>query len=87
MFTSIDKALVAAIMGILSIVNLLWGVDLFGWGVHTERFRPARRDERLRAELAPDGEVIVGYVGRLAIEKRVDLLNASRPLPAIQLFP
>ena len=37
MITSIDKALVAAIMGLLSIVNLLWGVDLFGWGVHTEQ--------------------------------------------------
>ena len=37
MFTAIDKALVAAIMGILSIVNLLWGVDLLGWGVHTEQ--------------------------------------------------
>ena len=37
MFTSIDKALVAAILGFLSIVNVLWGVDLFGWGVHTQQ--------------------------------------------------
>ena len=37
MFTSVDKALVAAIMGLLSIINILWGVDLFGWGVHTEQ--------------------------------------------------
>ena len=34
MFTTIDKALVAAVLAILSIVNLLWGVDLFG--PHTE---------------------------------------------------
>ena len=37
MFTSIDKALVAAILGILSIVNILWGVDAFGWGAHTQQ--------------------------------------------------
>lgn len=34
MFTSIDKALIAAVLAILSIVNLLWGIDLFGQ--HTE---------------------------------------------------
>lgn len=37
MFTQIDKALVAAIMSVVSIINLLWGVDIFGWGVHTEQ--------------------------------------------------
>ena len=36
MFSTIDKAMVAAIMGILSIVNVLWGVDLFGWGAATQ---------------------------------------------------
>jgi phosphatidylinositol alpha 1,6-mannosyltransferase len=60
-------------------------VWLWGRGVDTERFQPARRDERLRAELAPDGQVIVGYVGRLATEKRVDLLAAVAGLPGIQL--
>lgn len=37
MFTEVDKALVAAILSIVSIINLLWGVDIFGWGVHTEQ--------------------------------------------------
>lgn len=37
MFTSIDKALVAAVLSIASIINLIWGVDIFGWGVHTEQ--------------------------------------------------
>ena len=60
-------------------------VHLWGRGVDTERFQPARRDEGLRAELAPDGQVIVGYVGRLAIEKRVDLLAAVAGLPGIKL--
>ncbi|TVZ03058.1 glycosyltransferase family 1 protein [Trebonia kvetii] len=60
-------------------------VWLWGRGVDTERFHPARRDDRLRAEIAPGGEVIVGYVGRLAIEKRVDLLAAVAALPGVKL--
>jgi len=60
-------------------------VWLWGRGVDTERFRPALRDERLRAEIAPGGEVIVGYVGRLAIEKRADLLAAVAALPGVKL--
>ena len=60
-------------------------VCLWGRGVDTERFHPSLRDERLRAEIAPDGEVIVGYVGRLAIEKRVDLLAAVAALPGVKL--
>jgi phosphatidylinositol alpha 1,6-mannosyltransferase len=60
-------------------------VWLWGRGVDTERFRPAMRDEVLRAALAPHGEVIVGYVGRLAIEKRVDLLTAVATLPGVRL--
>ena len=36
MFTSVDKALVAALMGLLSIVNIVWGTDLFGWGAQTQ---------------------------------------------------
>jgi phosphatidylinositol alpha 1,6-mannosyltransferase len=60
-------------------------VWLWGRGVDTERFHPAHRDERLRAELAPGGELIVGYVGRLAAEKRVDLLSSVAALPGVRL--
>jgi phosphatidylinositol alpha 1,6-mannosyltransferase len=53
--------------------------------VDTSRFDPARRSARLRAGLAPGGEVIVGYVGRLAVEKRLDLLAGVASLTGVQL--
>ncbi|MGW4302494.1 glycosyltransferase family 4 protein [Streptomyces sp. NPDC004100] len=54
-------------------------------GVDTARFRPDRRDETLRRELAPNGELIVGYVGRLAPEKRVDLLAGVCGLDGVRV--
>lgn len=60
-------------------------VWLWGRGVDTERFHPAKRDDRLRSQIAPGGEVIVGYVGRLAAEKRVDLLAGLASLPGVRL--
>jgi phosphatidylinositol alpha 1,6-mannosyltransferase len=60
-------------------------VWLWGRGVDSERFHPTRRDDRLRADIAPGGELIAGYVGRLAVEKRVDLLAAVARLPGVRL--
>ncbi len=54
-------------------------VELWRRGVDTERFNPGRRSETFRAMVAPDGQKIVGYVGRLALEKQVaDLAVLSR---------
>ncbi|MGZ0238106.1 glycosyltransferase family 4 protein, partial [Streptomyces sp. CPS1] len=60
-------------------------VRLWPRGVDTVRFRPDRRDEALRRELAPNGELIVGYVGRLAPEKRVELLAGVCGLDGVRL--
>ncbi|MEJ3653786.1 glycosyltransferase family 1 protein [Actinomycetes bacterium KLBMP 9759] len=54
-------------------------------GVDTSRFTPSKRDDAMRAELAPDDELLVGYVGRLAPEKQVERLAVLRDLPGVRL--
>jgi phosphatidylinositol alpha 1,6-mannosyltransferase len=60
-------------------------VWLWRRGVDVERFRPDHRSEIVRHMLAPNGELIVGYVGRLAVEKRVDLLARTSRLPGVKV--
>ncbi|MFD5016546.1 glycosyltransferase family 4 protein [Streptomyces chartreusis] len=60
-------------------------LKLWARGVDTARFRPELRDEKLRRELAPNGEVIVGYVGRLAPEKHIELLSGVCGLNGVKV--
>jgi phosphatidylinositol alpha 1,6-mannosyltransferase len=57
----------------------------WGRGVDVERFRPGRRDEALREAWAPGGQLVVGYVGRLAHEKDLGLLTAVQELAGVRL--
>ena len=64
-------------------------VWLWGRGVDTRRFDPAKRSQELRATLLAredhGGDLLVGYVGRLATEKRVELLAGITALAGVRL--
>lgn len=58
---------------------------LWARGVDAARFSPAHRDQTLREWLLGDREVLVGYVGRLAGDKRVHLLAHLADLPKVRI--
>ncbi len=63
------------------------GVDRlrrWGRGVDAERFRPERRSESWRAKIGR-GDLLVGYVGRLAAEKQVEDLRVLCGIPGVRL--
>ena len=60
-------------------------VHLWRRGVDTSRFHPRYRDPALRAKFATTG-VLAGYVGRLAREKHLELLEPVARLPGVTLL-
>ncbi|HLU27823.1 MAG TPA: glycosyltransferase family 1 protein [Glycomyces sp.] len=61
------------------------GVAVVPHGVDTVRFHPRHRSTALHDTLAPDGAILVGYVGRLAREKHLHLLRRVSELPRVRL--
>ncbi|MBT2248431.1 glycosyltransferase family 1 protein [Arthrobacter sp. BHU FT2] len=61
-------------------------VRMWRRGVDTARFSPDRRDDGWRASVAPAGHRIIGYVGRLAVEKQVEDLAALAGIPDTTLL-
>lgn len=61
----------------------------WGRGVDSALYHPARRDSprvrAIRRQIAPGGETIVGYVGRLAPEKEVERLAELAGVPGIRV--
>lgn len=64
-------------------------IEKWGRGVDLDGYHPRNRDaldvRELRAGLSPNGELLVGYVGRLAPEKKVERLAALRGMKGIRL--
>jgi phosphatidylinositol alpha 1,6-mannosyltransferase len=60
-------------------------VHLWQRGVDAVRYHPARRSAAIRRALAPNGEVLIGYVGRLATEKHLELLAGACRLPSARV--
>jgi phosphatidylinositol alpha 1,6-mannosyltransferase len=54
-------------------------------GVDADRFHPRHRDDQWRQSLAPNGEMLVGYVGRLAPEKQLGDLSVLAGLAGVRL--
>jgi phosphatidylinositol alpha 1,6-mannosyltransferase len=64
-------------------------LDRWGRGVDLERYHPSRRTSTsaldLRETIAPGGETIVGYVGRIAPEKSLERLAELRGIQGMRL--
>ncbi|MDO9457985.1 glycosyltransferase family 1 protein [Nocardioides sp.] len=86
--TRVDRTLAPSSASLRQLADLdVPGTALWPRGVDLEQFRPDRRDPALRSRLLGDapGRVLVGYVGRLAPEKELDLLAVLADDPRLQL--
>ncbi len=76
--TRVDRTLAPSSASLTQLADLdVPGTALWPRGVDLQKFHPVRRDAELRRRLlgpGPDGRLLIGYVGRLAPEKELDLL-------------
>jgi phosphatidylinositol alpha 1,6-mannosyltransferase len=84
--TSVDRTLAPSSASLAQLEGLgVPGLGTWKRGVDLVQFDPAHRDEELRRRLAPEGQVLVGYVGRLAPEKEIELLRHLDVLDGVQV--
>ena len=60
-------------------------VRLWARGVDAARFSPAHRNSAWRTRISSEGATIIGYVGRLAVEKQVEDMARLATIPGTQL--
>jgi phosphatidylinositol alpha 1,6-mannosyltransferase len=74
--TLVDRTLAPSTASLRQLESLdIPRLALWPRGVDLDGFHPGLRDRGLRRMIAPDGRLLVGYVGRLAPEKELDLLT------------
>jgi phosphatidylinositol alpha 1,6-mannosyltransferase len=74
--TRVDRTLAPSSASLEQLRDLgIPGTALWPRGVDARTFHPVWRSPELRRRLAPDGRLLVGYVGRLAPEKELHLLT------------
>ncbi len=84
--TRVDRTLAPSTASLAQLERLeIPGTALWPRGVDREAFRPDHRSPALRRELAPDGRLLIGYVGRLAPEKELELLACLADDPRYSL--
>jgi phosphatidylinositol alpha 1,6-mannosyltransferase len=83
---NVDRTLVPSTASLEQLRSLgIPGLARWGRGVDLAAFHPRHRDEGWRHSLVPDGRLLVGYVGRLAAEKELDLLQHVHADPRFAL--
>lgn len=83
---AVDRTLAPSSASIRQLEELeVPGIGRWPRGVDQVLFDPSKRDESLHRALAPGGERLVGYVGRLAPEKELELLVHVERLAGVRL--
>ena len=73
---TVDRTLAPSSASVRQLAGLgIGNTALWPRGVDLQSFHPVHRSRDLRRRIAPDGRLLIGYVGRLAPEKELELLT------------